>query len=163
MMLPMSKRKAREKASGVTIKVSTSLYSAAKEGAERSHRSVPKQVEYWTDLGRVIDEAGVSKNDLMQAANALRLRVRNAPSRATELFRGLVNFFELPPRGAEAEFSALIESSRGPVYGTSPSYPGKIIQKLADGTEIVGSFQDGSFAPEYVVRAEPQPHAAAGR
>ena len=160
----MSKRKARGKGSaaekiagggGVTMKVSTSLYSAAKEGAERSHRSVPKQVEYWTDLGRVIDEAGVSKSDLVQAANAMRQRVRNAPSRATELFRGLVNFFEFPPRGAEAEFSALIESSKGPVYGTSPSYPGKIIQRLPDGTEIVGSFQDGSFAPEYVVKAEP--------
>ncbi len=169
----MSKRKARGKVSaaekiaggGVTIKVSTSLYSAAKEGAERSHRSVPKQVEYWTDLGRVIDEAGVSKSDLMQAANAMRLRVRNAPSRATELFRGLVNFFEFPPRGAEAEFSALIDSSKGPVYGTSPNYPGKIIQRLPDGTEIVGSFQDGSFAPEYVARAEPQPqqHAYLGR
>jgi len=59
----------------------------------------------------------------------------------------LKNFFELPPRGAEAEFSALLEPDRGPIYGTSPKYPGKIIQRLPDGTEIVGSFQDGAFAP----------------
>jgi hypothetical protein len=163
----MNKRKGKAEklaAGGVTIKVSSALYSAAKEGAERSHRSVPKQVEYWTDLGRVLDEAGVSKSDLMQAADALRLRFREAPSRATELFRGLAHFFGLPPRGAEAEFAALIDSSKGPVYGTSPHYPGKIIQRLPDGTEIVGSFQDGAFVPEYAVKAEPQQqYAYAGR
>ena len=166
----MSKRKVlltrrSEKAlpgNGVTIKVSTSLYSAAKEGAQRSHRSVPKQVEYWTDLGRVLDDAGVSKNDLMQAANTMRLRLRNAPSRATVLLQDLVTVFEAPRRDAEAEFAGLVETGKGPVYGTSPEFPGKIVQRLQDGTERAGSFQDGKFVPEQLIEAE-QRYARAGR
>jgi ParD-like antitoxin of type II bacterial toxin-antitoxin system len=137
--------------SGVTIKVSSTLYTAAKEGAERSHRSVPKQVEYWSALGRVLDEVGVSQKDLVHAANAMRLRFRSSPSRATELFQELLGFFEAPPRGVEAEFAALTEAGKGPVYGTSPEYPGKLIQRLPDGTELVGALQDGNFVPERAV------------
>jgi hypothetical protein len=36
-----------------------------------------------------------------------------------------------------------------PLYGICPKYPGKLIQRLADGTEIVGTFRDGSFVPEH--------------
>lgn len=155
----------KEARGGITIKVSASLYTAAKAGAERTHRSIPKQVEYWTEMGRVLDEVGVSKDDLVQAANAMRGRLRNAPSRASELFQDLVRLFETPPRGAEAEFAAFSEAGKGPVYGTSAQFPGKIVQRLPDGTVLVGSFQNGHFVPEQVVEAEaPQPqYARAGR
>jgi hypothetical protein len=80
----------------------------------------------------------------------------------------LLGFFEAPPRGVEAEFAALTEAGKGPVYGTSPAYPGKLIQRLADGTELVGALQDGNFVPEKaaVVAAEALPahqYADAGR
>jgi len=35
-----------------------------------------------------------------------------------------------------------------PIYSTSTQYPGKLIQRLPDGTEAVGTFQNGSFVPE---------------
>ena len=37
---------------------------------------------------------------------------------------------------------------QAPLYGISPKYPGKLVQRLPDGTEIVGTFQDGAFVPE---------------
>ncbi|MBV8030845.1 MAG: hypothetical protein JO035_05000 [Betaproteobacteria bacterium] len=34
------------------------------------------------------------------------------------------------------------------LYGISPQYPGKLVQRLPDGTERVGTFRNGSFVPE---------------
>ena len=131
---------------GVTIKVSASLYDAVKESAEKNHRSVPKQVEYLTELGQVLDEAGVSKSALLDAAN--RLRDRNAPSRASGLLQELTQFFGLPPRGAEAEFVSFIEAEKGPVYGTSNKFPGKLVQRWPDGSEVVGTVRNGTFVAD---------------
>jgi hypothetical protein len=141
---------------GVTIKLSAALYGAAKERAERSHRSVPKQVEYWTDLGRVLDEVGVSKDELMVAATALRVRSAALPSRASALLQGLVRFFDAPPRDAQAELASLIQAGSGPVYGTSPAHPGKVIERRPDGTESIGRFDGGKFVAESTLDAEPR-------
>jgi hypothetical protein len=35
-----------------------------------------------------------------------------------------------------------------PLYGISPLHPGKLVQRLADGTERIGTFRDGVFVPE---------------
>ena len=35
-----------------------------------------------------------------------------------------------------------------PIYGICPQHPGKLIQRLPDGTERVGTFQNGRFVPE---------------
>ena len=35
-----------------------------------------------------------------------------------------------------------------PIYGICPQHPGKLIQRLPDGTETVGTFQNGRFVPE---------------
>ena len=37
---------------------------------------------------------------------------------------------------------------QAPLYGISPKYPGKLVQRLADGTELVGTFHNGIFVPE---------------
>ena len=35
-----------------------------------------------------------------------------------------------------------------PIFSTSTLHPGKLIQRLPDGTEVVGTFQNGTFVPE---------------
>ena len=35
-----------------------------------------------------------------------------------------------------------------PVYSTSALYPGKLVKRLRDGREVVGTFQNGTFIPE---------------
>ncbi len=35
-----------------------------------------------------------------------------------------------------------------PLYGISPKHPGKLIQRLPDGSERVGTFRNGTFVPE---------------
>ncbi|HYM59463.1 MAG TPA: hypothetical protein VEZ11_01080 [Thermoanaerobaculia bacterium] len=34
---------------------------------------------------------------------------------------------------------------QAPLYGISPKHPGKLIQRLPDGSEIVGTFKNGVF------------------
>jgi hypothetical protein len=139
-------RRTAKLVAGKTIKFGASFYSAVKESADKSHRSVPKQVEYLTALGQVLDNAGVSKDELLDAAQ--RLRYRNTPSRANGLLHELARFFASPPRGAEAEFVSLIEPEKGPVYGTSVTYPGKMVQRWPDGSEVIGTVRNGAFVAE---------------
>lgn len=34
---------------------------------------------------------------------------------------------------------------QAPLYGISPQHPGKLIQRLPDGSEVVGTFKNGVF------------------
>ena len=40
---------------GAPIKISDELVEAAKQAAAKRFRSVPKQIEYWADLGRRVE------------------------------------------------------------------------------------------------------------
>lgn len=137
-----------ERSTGVAVKLPASIYSAAKESANRNHRSVPKQVEFWADMGRVLDEVGVSRDELMEATQTLRLRSRNMPTRAQELVGELVRFFAEPSARVRAEFTSLIGTDQGPVYGTDPRYPGKFVEKRPDGSHVLGTFRDGAFVTD---------------
>ena len=39
-------------------------------------------------------------------------------------------------------------AQQAPLYGICPQHPGKLVQRLPDGTERVGTFQNGTFVPE---------------
>ena len=41
---------------GTTIKISNTLYSEAKRYGQVHERSIPKQIEYWSRIGRVAEE-----------------------------------------------------------------------------------------------------------
>jgi len=52
----------------------------------------------------------------------------------------------------EARWLSMYEGRAGsdwwPVYSTSALYPGKLVKRLRDGREVVGTFQNGTFIPE---------------
>lgn len=153
---------AERNTSGVAVKLAASIYAAAKESADRNHRSVPKQLEFWADMGRVLDEAGVLKVELMEATRALRLRSRNTPTRAQELVQELVGFFAEPSARVRSDFASMIGAAQGPIYGTDPGHPGKFMEKRPDGSEVIGTFRDGTFVADEVPSLRRQYHAQAG-
>ena len=153
---------AERNTSGVAVKLAASIYTAAKESADRNHRSVPKQLEFWADMGRVLDEAGVSKVELMEATQALRLRSRNMPTRAQSLVQELVGFFAEPSTRIRADFASMIGADQGPIYGTDPGHPGKFVEKRPDGSEVIGTFRDGNFVADEVAVQRRQYGAQAG-
>jgi hypothetical protein len=130
------------------IKVPSRFYSMAKERAERNRRSVPMQVQYWAEIGCVVEDIGVTKEQLVEAATALRERKQGKATPAHELLGEIVRIFRAPERAAEAEFRGLIAEEAGPVYGTSPDHPGKIVERRPDGSEVVGTLRGRQFIPD---------------
>ena len=45
-----------ENAMSVNVKLSESLVDQAKSHAQVQHRSVPKQIEYWSQIGKIAEE-----------------------------------------------------------------------------------------------------------
>lgn len=152
----MAKVKAAEKlrsrpapSAGVkAIKVPSRFYSMVKEGAEKHRRSVPMQVQYLAEMGHVIEEIGVTKEQLVQAAKAIQESRQVAATPAQELLASLVRTFDSPRADIEAAFRALIEPKKGPVYGTAAEHPGKIIELRPDGSRVVGTLKDREFVPD---------------
>ena len=130
------------------IKVPFRFYSMAREKAERNRRSVPMQVQYWAEMGCVVEEIGVTKEQLVEAATALRVRKQGRASPASELLSEIVRTFESPAPAMEAEFRQLIEGQAGPIYGTSPDHPGKVVERRPDGSEVVGTLRGREFIPD---------------
>lgn len=56
--------------------------------------------------------------------------------------------FVSPEPAAAAEFRELIEKQAGPIYGTSPDHPGKIVEMRPDGSRILGSSRGRQFIPD---------------
>ncbi len=64
--------------------------------------------------------------------------------RKAQQSRQLGSFLKVPVHGPKAA----ADMRQWAVYSTSPKYPGKLIQRLPDGTELVGTFHNGTFVPE---------------
>jgi hypothetical protein len=64
--------------------------------------------------------------------------------RKTQHRRPSGSYQNLPVHGARAA----AEMRQWAVYSTSPRFPGKLIQRLPDGTEMIGTFQDGAFVAD---------------
>lgn len=60
----------------------------------------------------------------------------------------IVRTFASPEPAAEAEFRELIEKQAGPIYGTSPDHPGKIVEMRSDGSLVVGTLRGRQFIPD---------------
>lgn len=136
------------------IKVPSRFYSMAKARAERNRRSVPMQVQYWAEIGCVIEDIGVTKEQLVEAATTLRERHQGRATPALELLSEIVRTFQAPEPAAEAEFRELIAAERGPVYGTSPEHPGKIVERRPDGSEVAGTLRGRQFIPDEAPAAQ---------
>ena len=64
------------------------------------------------------------------------------------LMAEIVAIFVSPEPSAEAEFLELIEEQAGPIYGTSPDHPGKIVEIRPDGSQVVGTLRGRQFIPD---------------
>lgn len=90
----------------------------------------------------------MTKEQLVEAAAALRLRKQDKAPLAHELFSEIVRTFQSPTPAMEAEFRELVEGQAGPIYGTSPEHPGKIVERRPDGSEVVGTLRGRQFIPD---------------
>ena len=55
-------------------------------------------------------------------------------------------------KATRARWLSMYEGNAGsdlwPVYSISAQHPGKLVKRLPNGKELVGTFQNGTFVPE---------------
>ncbi len=48
-----------------SVRISDQLYSVAESTSRKVHRSLAQQIEHWAELGRAIETAGVTTNQVL--------------------------------------------------------------------------------------------------
>ncbi|MDX1589013.1 MAG: hypothetical protein R3296_08750 [Oleiphilaceae bacterium] len=123
---------------------------AAAEG-QISHRSTPKQIELWAELGRRIADT-ISPQDVLaltQGLKTVRLERVNARPPATDQL-----WDQVDSARESGTLSQQIRQDRV-VYQASTRHPGYLEALHPDGTRVTGEFRDGVF-----VKADGRDHAA---
>ena len=128
----------------VPIRVNDDLAREAEIEGDLMHRSMPKQVEYWAELGKRLSNSLRPKDllALMQGIAEIRVEIPPPPTvEAEEVF--------------EAVEMASASGRLGPqltqgymYYEASTNRPGYLEQEMPDGTRRIGQFKDGEFIAE---------------
>ncbi len=125
------------------LRLDLKLVQAADAVAERQKRSVPRQIEYWAELGRSVERILDPETLIAVQEGLARLVVEMAPSApvsSDDVFKDLETFRE------DGTLSDRVAS--GPVrYQACAHRPGLLEQIHAGGLKIVGHFSHGQFIP----------------
>lgn len=125
------------------LRLNDALVRQAKAIARINKRSLPRQIEYWAELGRAV-ESLLTQEQLIAVREGLA--------------RIVVNPTDSQPVPSEALFSDIEEfraagtlakrvTSASVRYQRSESHPGRLERIDADGTRTVGVFEGGRFVP----------------
>ena len=118
------------------------LVRHAEQAARLQRRSVPKQIEYWAELGRYL-ERDVDHAGLVAIAQGLALAdVRPKPFQP-------VDPDAVAPEEDRADDQPAVGKTRArPVYEVSLSHPGLLAQIDEHGNRTTGLFIDGEFVAD---------------
>lgn len=123
------------------IRLDALLLEQAAAEAKRQKRTAPKQIEYWAELGRVLDGLLSREDAIRLREGLLRLEPRSAsPVDPEEIFS------DLEAARREGNLPDRVTKARV-VYQASERRPGYLDQKHPDGRVVVGQFANGSFEP----------------
>ena len=114
------------------VKLSDELVLDARHASEVTDRTIAGQIEYWAQLGRVIEP-------FLQEDQALALRRSGAVKPLSECLDS-VDTDQGRRRVAEH-----LQSQPFPHYEPAPDAPGMIVRIEADGTRTVGRFVNRQF------------------
>jgi hypothetical protein len=125
------------------MRLDSGLIHEAESVAERNKRSVPKQIEYWAELGRAVERV-LTPNDVLaisQGLAELQLVVpEGVRADVDDVFAGLER-----DRAAGTLVSRVTRAAV--VYEASVSRAGLLDRIFADGRRETGRFVNGEFQP----------------
>ncbi|TVP55597.1 MAG: hypothetical protein EA349_09090 [Halomonadaceae bacterium] len=113
---------------------------AAAEG-QLNHRSTPKQIELWAQLGRLIADQ-VTAQDILALTQGLT-RVQLQRPTVTPPSSDLI-WDQVDQRRDKGELSQQLRQDRV-VYQSAPRHPGYLEAIHPDGRRVIGQFRDGVF------------------
>lgn len=126
------------------LRLDAKLVREAKATARIYKRSVPRQIEYWAELGRAVESMLTPEQLIAVRQGVVRIAIESADSRpvsADEVFADIDN------RRARGELASRVAEA-GVRYQRSESHPGRLERIGDDGTRTVGGFEDGRFVPD---------------
>jgi len=111
--------------------------------ARRQKRTVPRQIEYWAELGRMVGRVLDADTLIAVQEGLLRLQLETVPSTPISADEVLGDI-----RSARRAGTLASRVSTAPVrYQTNKEHPGLLEEVAADGTRRLGRFADGKFVP----------------
>lgn len=124
------------------VKLSDALVLDARLAAEVEQRSIAGQVEYWAQLGKLVDALleGRSRTAALQKSRTRPL---------SELVATVGT-----PEG-DARLNAYLASEPFPHFSPHPTRKGILVRTEADGKSLVGRFIDREFVAESAGRKSP--------
>lgn len=117
---------------GQPVKISDELLLDARLTAEIAERSIAGQIEYWAQLGRVVDQ-------LLEGSRALALRRAGAVRPLSECLASVDS------DEGRRRFVEYLKSRPFPHYEPAPNSPGLLVRIEEDGTRTVGKFVGREF------------------
>ncbi len=125
------------------LRLDATLVRQAKATARLYKRSLPRQIEYWAELGRSV-ESMLTLEQLIAIREGLAIinvdHRETGPVSSDEVFR------DIEQQRADEELSKRV-SGTSTRYQASDSHPGRLERIAADGTRTTGVFEDGRFVP----------------
>jgi len=130
-------------ASSDPLRLDANLVRSARAAARLHKRSLPRQIEYWAEIGRALEKE-ISAEDLLALRGGLAHvsleKHKSVPVEPDEVCGDLE-----ASRGKGVLADRVCES---PVrYQSSPAHPGLLERIDRDGERTLGRFQDGEFVP----------------
>ena len=125
------------------LRLDEELVRAASAVGRLHRRSVPRQIEFWAEIGRAVEQR-LPVEDLIALREGLaRLVVDRGGSLPADPAAVLGDIEATRAAGTLADrvSEALVR------YQSCPGRPGLLQRLAADGTREVGRFQDGEFHP----------------
>ncbi len=128
-------------AQSAPLRLDSGLVREADAVGKLYKRSPPRQIEYWAELGKVIEEF-VTPEELIAIREGLSQLViqplPSAPIRPEQVFASLAR---------DRSRGTLIGkvSDHACNYQASPTQPGLLEQINSDGSKITGRFRNGQF------------------
>jgi len=130
-------------AGSTPLRLDEDLVRAAGAAGRLHRRSVPRQIEFWAEIGRAVEKR-LSVEDLIAVREGL---ARLVVDRGTSLAAPPAEVFGDIERLREAGALADRVSETPTRYQSCPGRPGLLERIAGDGSRALGRFQGGEFTP----------------
>ena len=126
------------------VRVNDNLYHDAETYGSLLRRSAAKQVEYWAELGKRVDEIATASDLLALMQGIARVRIEIPRTATVDPMAVIATVDQVRSSG---ELSQSITRNTM-YYEDSESRPGLLDQVMPDGSRKTGHFNNGEFMVE---------------
>ena len=131
------------------VKLSDTLYDAAREAADLSHRSLSAQIEHWATLGRAIEGQITTRQSVELVRGVQEARALYGPPVSADIAERISTTVESIVDGSfSRRMRERLHAAALPIYGNHPDFPGKLVRRSPDGTQTPGRLVDRQFVAE---------------